>query len=54
MTIQAQNSLALYKEQNPLMIKYALSMQEDSIVDELKKYFGVLDIDSLAIKLSIG
>ena len=36
MTIQAQNSLTLYKGQNPLMIKYALSMQKDSIVDELK------------------
>ena len=54
MTIQAQNSLTHYKGQNPLIIKYALSMQKDSIVDELKKYFGVLNIDSLAIKLSIG
>ena len=54
MTPQAQNSLALYKGQNPATIKRALSMQKSSVVNELKEHFGVTDLDSLAARLSIG
>ena len=54
MTPQAQNSLALYKGQNPATIKHALSIQKSSIVNELKEHFGVSDLNSLAIKLSVG
>lgn len=54
MTKQAQNSLNLYRGQNPATIKQALRMQKSSIVEELKAHFGVLDIDSLATRLSMG
>ena len=54
MTKQAQNSLNLYRGQNPATIKQALRMQKSSIVEELKGHFGVSDIDSLTTKLSIG
>lgn len=54
MTKQAQNSLNLYRGQNPATIKQALRMQKSSIVEELKAHFGVSDIDSLATRLSIG
>lgn len=54
MTKQAQNSLDLYRGQNPATIKQALRMQKSSVVEELKEYFGVSDIDSLATRLSIG
>lgn len=29
-------------------------MQKPSVVKELKEHFGVSDLDSLAVKLSIG
>lgn len=54
MTKQAQNSLALYKGQNPSTIRQALSIQNSSIVNELKEYFNAKDLDELSIKLSIG
>lgn len=54
MTKQAQNSLDLYKGQNPSTIKRALQIQRSSVVEELKTHFGVSDIDSLATRLSIG
>lgn len=54
MTKQAQNSLDLYRGQNPTTIKQALRMQKSSIVEELKAHFGVSDIDSLATRLSIS
>ncbi len=54
MTKQAQNSLVLYRGQNPATIKRALSIQRSSVVDELKRHFDMSDLDSLAIKLSIG
>lgn len=54
MTKQAQNSLALYKGQNPSTIKQALSMQKSSVVEELKEYFNAKDLNELSIKLSIG
>ena len=54
MTKQAQNSLALYKGQDPLTIKQALSVQNSSVVNELKEYFKAKDLNELSIKLSIG
>ena len=39
MTKQAQNSLNLYRGQNPATIKQALRMQKSSIVEELKAHF---------------
>ena len=54
MTKQAQNSLTLYKGQNPSTIRQALSFQNSSIVNELKEYFNAKDLDELSIKLSIG
>lgn len=54
MTKQAQNSLDLYRGQNPATIKQALRMQKSSVVDELNEHFGVSDLDSLAARLSIG
>lgn len=54
MTKQAQNSVDLYRGQNPATIKQALRMQSSSVVNELKEHFGVSDLDSLAARLSIG
>ena len=54
MTKQAQNSLNLYRGQNPATIKQALRIQMSSVVEELKEYFNAKDIDELAVKLSIG
>lgn len=54
MTKQAQNSLNLYRGQNPATIKQALRIQRSSVVEELKKHFNTKDIDELAVKLSIG
>lgn len=54
MTKQAQNSLFLYKGQNPKTIKMALSFQDNSVINELKEYFKAKDIDELSFKLSIG
>ena len=48
MTKQAQNSLT------PLTIKQALSIQNSSVVNELKEYFKAKDLNELSIKLSIG
>lgn len=54
MTKQAENSLNLYKGQNPTTIKQLLKMQKSSVISELKEHFGVSDLDSLAVRLSIG
>lgn len=54
MTKQAQNSLSLYKGQNPSTIKQALSFQKSNVVNELKEYFNAKDLNELSIKLSIG
>ncbi len=54
MTKQAQNSLNLYRGQNPATIKQALRIQRSSVVEELKEHFNAKDIDELAVKLSIG
>lgn len=54
MTTQAQNSLNLYRGQNPSTIKRALSIQNKSVVEELKQHFNVSNLDDLAVRLSIG
>lgn len=54
MTKQAQNSLNLYRGQNPSTIKQALSIQKSSVVNELKEHFNAKDLDELSVKLSIG
>lgn len=54
MTKQAQNSLDLYRGQNPATIVQALRMQKSSVVDELKEHFGVSNLEALAVRLSIG
>jgi hypothetical protein len=54
MTKQALNSIELYKGQDAFTIKRALLLQNKDIVKELSEYFKVPDINSLAIKLSIG
>lgn len=51
---QAQNSINLYKGQNPSTIKKALSIQRSNVVEELKEHFNAKDIDELAIKLSMA
>lgn len=54
MTKQAQNSMFLYKGQNPSIIKKALSFQKTSVVKELQEYFNAANLEELSIKLSIG
>jgi hypothetical protein len=50
---QAQNSLALYKSQEPSKIKQLLQIQ-GRVRDELMKHFGAMDIDELALRCSLG
>lgn len=54
MTQQAENSIKLYRGNDPEKIKMLLRIQKSSVVDELMKHFHVSDIDSLSVKLSIG
>lgn len=54
MTPQATNCLELYRGGNPVTIKKLLQSQKASVVEELKNYFGVSDLDKLAVRLSIG
>lgn len=54
MTPMATRCLELYRGGNPATIKQLLMMQKVSVVTELKEYFGVSDLDTLAIKLSKG
>lgn len=54
MTPQAKNCLELYRGGNPTTIKQLLAMQKQSVVNELKEYFGVSDLDTLAVRLSRG
>lgn len=54
MTAQATNCLSLFYGANPSTIKQALQIQKASIVEELKNYFGVSDLDTLSLKLSLG
>lgn len=52
--MQMQNSLELYRGQNPKTIKQLLKMQSSTVVNLLKKKFGVDDLDELALRCSIG
>jgi len=54
MTPMAKNCLDLYRGGNPATIKSLLLQQRPSVVTELKEYFGVSDLDTLALKLSKG
>lgn len=54
MTKQAENSIQLYKGNNPATIEQLLKMQNTSVVNELKEYFDAKDLKELAIKLSIS
>lgn len=54
MTKQANNCLDLYRGGNPSTIKQLLQMQRSSVVNELKEHFGASDLDTLAVKLSLG
>ena len=54
MTLQAQNSLALYKGGNPATIRKMLAMQKKSSVEELMEHFGTTDINELSLRLSMG
>lgn len=54
MTTQAENSLSMYRNGNPSTIMQLLKVQKQSVVDELKTYFGVSTIQELASRLSIG
>lgn len=54
MTSQAQNSINLYRGNNPSKIKMLLQIQNTSVVNELKAHFNASDLDELAIKLSLA
>jgi len=54
MTVQAQNSIALYRGNNPATIQQLLRMQGSSVVDELMQHFGAKDIPELALALSMA
>lgn len=54
MTQQAKNALALYKGGNPSVIKQLLMRQSKSVVEELKQYHGLNDLESLSVRLSLG
>ena len=54
MTSQAINCLELYRGGNPSTIKQLLQYQMPSVLAELKNYFGVNDLDKLAMCLSKG
>lgn len=49
----AKNSLQLYKGGNPSTIIQLLKRQSSSVVNELKQFFNVEDLDELAYKLSV-
>lgn len=54
MTPQATNCLQLFLGGNPSTIKMLLKVQKPSIVKELQDHFGTSDIDTLAVRLSMG
>lgn len=54
MTQQAENSIGLYRGNNPDTIKRALKFQRSNIVNELKEHFNTNNIDELAIRLSLA
>lgn len=49
---QAENSISLYRGQNPSTIKQLLAFQNKNVVDELLKFFNCNDISTLSVKLS--
>ena len=53
MTLQALNSIVLYRGNDPEIIKMLLRIQKSSVVNELKEHFGASDIEGLAITLSL-
>lgn len=52
MTSQAQNSIALYRGNNPSTIKQLLQMQNKSVVNELMEHFNVTNTSDLAFALA--
>lgn len=54
MSTQAQNSLNLYRGQNPATILQLLRIQCSDVVDELKKHFNCTSLDELALRCSLG
>lgn len=50
---QAENSLELYKGQNPSKIVQLLSIQ-GNVKNELMEYFGTKDINECALRCSMG
>ena len=53
LSIQAKNSIDLYKNQDPSKIEYLLKKQRASVVDELKSHFNANTLPELAIKLAV-
>jgi hypothetical protein len=53
MSTQAQNSLALYRGQDPNKILMLLKIQRASVVDELKAHVGASSLEDLAFRLSM-
>lgn len=53
LSIQAENSISLYRGQNPSTIRQALSFQKQSVVNELLDYYGCTDTGTLSVKLSM-
>lgn len=53
LSIQAENSISLYRGQSPSSIKQLLSFQRQSVVNELLEYYGCTDTGTLSVKLSM-
>ena len=53
LSIQAENSISLYRGQSPATIKQALNFQKQSVVNELMEYFECSDKVELSLKLSM-
>lgn len=53
LSIQAENSISLYRGQNPSTIRQALSFQKQSVVNELLEHYGCTDTGTLSVKLSM-
>ena len=54
MTKQALNSIELFKGNSPSTIEKALSIQNKSVVEELKAHFGAANLKELSVRLSMG
>lgn len=53
LSIQAENSISLYRGQSPATIKQALNFQKQSVVNELMEHFECSDKAELSLKLSM-